>query len=198
MNDIAYPYIETAVKDDEIAIPLEEIKSYLKLSPNNVVVDNELTLMCATALAYAEKYSRQFFTPKKVVTSRCFWGEFRNGVFNSVFTLRRSPLISVDEIKYDDENILCPKKYKVIKKQGYYSEVILTGDMPELCNDWLPIEITFTAGYEKVPQDIKLAMLQHIASMWMNRGDCDNDTYNKCPKISKDIYKKYKIIEVGV
>lgn len=197
MQEMTYPYISEVISN-ELPITLEDIKSYLKLSDYNDVVDNDLTLMCQTALDYAEKYSRQFFTPKRVTTSRCFWGEFRNGEYCNYFTLRRSPLQSIESIKYDDENTLDESLYKVIKKQGYYGKVALLGtDFPELKNDWLPIEITFIAGYDSVPNDVKLAMLQHIASMWLNRGDCDNDTYNRCPKISRDIYKKYKIIEVG-
>lgn len=196
MNEMAYPYIENEIEATP-AIPLAEIKSYLKLSENNNFIDAELTLMCSTALSYAEKYSRRYFTPKTVTTNRCFWGEFRNGIFNSVFTLRRSPLQEVVSIKFDDENVLEKENYKVMKNQNGYSEIILNGNLPELKNDWFPIEITFIAGYKELPNDIKLAMLQHIASMWMNRGDCDDDKYNKCPKISKDIYKKYKIIEIG-
>lgn len=194
-KEIAYPYIETRLNDSPV-IDLSEIKSYLKLNSNNNVVDSELALLCETALDYAEKYSRQFFSLKTVTTNRCFWGEFRNGIFNSIFTLRRCPLISVESIKYND-NILDKNCYKIIKLNNQYSQIILIGNLPTIEEDMFPIEITFKAGRETLPNDIKLAMLQHIASMWMNRGDCDNDTYNKCPKISKDIYKKYKIIEVG-
>ena len=197
MNDMAYPYIYQEEADTPV-IPIDEIKKYLKLNQYNVALDEELTLMCATALSYAEKYTRQFFVKKSVTTTRCFWGEMRNGLFNKVFTLRRCPLVEVESIKYDDDNELPAENYKVIKKAGNYGQIILCGNLPELETEWMPIEIKFVAGYEKLPNDIKLAMLQHIASMWMNRGDCDNDTYNKCPKISKDIYKKYKIMEVGV
>lgn len=197
MNDMAYPYIYQEEAETP-AIPIDEIKKYLKLNQYNVALDEELSLMCATALSYAEKYTRQFFVKKSVTTTRCFWGEMRNGLFNKVFTLRRCPLVEVESIKYDDDNELQAENYKVIKKAGNYGQIILCGNLPELETEWMPIEIKFVAGYEKLPNDIKLAMLQHIASMWMNRGDCDNDTYNKCPKISKDIYKKYKIMEVGV
>lgn len=197
MNDMAYPYIYQEEAETP-AISIDEIKKYLKLNQYNVALDEELSLMCATALSYAEKYTRQFFVKKSVTTTRCFWGEMRNGLFNKVFTLRRCPLVEVESIKYDDDKELPAENYKVVKKAGNYGQIILCGNLPELETEWMPIEIKFVAGYEKLPNDIKLAMLQHIASMWMNRGDCDNDTYNKCPKISKDIYKKYKIMEVGV
>ena len=197
MKDIAYPYIENKIEDTP-AIPLEEIKTYLKLGEYNDSVDEELTLMCETALLYAEKYSRRIFVPKKITTSRCFWGELRNGSYYRMFTLRRSPLLEVESIKYDDDKTLGKENYKVLDVKNSYATIHLMGELPELEYAWFPVEITFKAGYSELPSDVKLAMLQHIASMWMNRGDCDNDTYNKCPKISKDIYKKYKIIEVGV
>lgn len=200
-SDIAYPYIEV---DDNcsLAIPLEEIKSYLKLSDYNNVVDDELSLMCRSALDYAEKYTRQYFSVKTITTNRCFWGEFRNGNLSSAFTLRRSPLREVESITYTDtdgnEQVLSEDNYKVAKIQNGYSKIILTGsDLPEVIEDMFPIEIKFKVGREAPPDDIKSALLQHIASMWLNRGDCDDDTYNRCPAICKQIYKKYKIIEVG-
>lgn len=200
-QDIAYPYIENTITQNTLPIPLSEIKEYLKLNSNNNVVDNELTLMMNTAIEYAEKYSRQYFTKKTVTTNRCFWGEIRNNNFMNSFTLRRCPLISVTSIKYlneDEEEVtLSPDNYRVTKINNGYSRITFKGDLPEVCEDLFPIEITFVAGREQLPNDIKTAILQHIASMWLNRGDCDNDDYNKCPKICKDIYKKYKIIEVG-
>ena len=197
MQDIAYPYIETRVADTP-AISIDEIKSYLKLNSYNVAVDDELALMCQVALDYAQKYTRRLFVPYIVETKRCFWGELRNGDFKQMFMLRRGPVKEIVSITYDEDNELDAGLYKLAQNPNGYARVLLSNDVPTLETDWFPISIVFKAGYCALPSDVKLAMLQHIASMWMNRGDTDNDTYNKCPKISKDIYKKYKIMEVGV
>ena len=115
-----------------------------------------------------------------------------------MFMLRRGPVTEIVSITYDEDNELDAGLYKLAQNPNGYARVLLSNDVPTLETDWFPISIVFKAGYCALPSDVKLAMLQHIASMWMNRGDTDNDTYNKCPKISKDIYKKYKIMEVGV
>jgi hypothetical protein len=211
-TDIAYPYIEQEILEEvEVngemvlketpAIPLEDIKKYLKLSDCNISVDTELETMCKTALEYAEKYSRTIFKKKRIITNRIFWGEFRNGVLQNYYTLRRSPVVDIESIKYDDDNVLSENHYKLVKRGIGNFDVLQLKDtatekLPEVKNDWFPIEITYTAGFDKIPTDIKQAMLSHIASMWLNRGDYDNNNL-KCPQMARDIYKKYKVIEVG-
>lgn len=196
-QEIVYPYIES----DLVSIPisLETIKRYLKLpTTTDTDLDADLTLMCYTALEYAEKYCRQIFAERTITTNRVFWGEFRNGEVQNYFTLRRTPAKSITTIKYDDDNVLSNENYSLIHRYGAF-DVIQFKDadsLPELQNEWYPIEITYKAGYTAIPKDIQQAILYHIASMWLNRGDYDNHNL-KCPQMARDIYKKYKIIEIG-
>ncbi len=197
-NEIVYPYIEGEPKD--IIIDVKEIKAFLKLplEPDKYL-DMELIDMSATALEYAEKYCRRIFIEREITTNRVFWGEFRNGQVDTAFTLRRSPVLELKSIKYDDDNELDTSFYKLVRRgEGNFDQIALldTEKLPSIENDWFPIEITYTAGYEKLPPDIKRAMLMHIASMWLNRGDYDNNNL-KCPQMARDIYKKYKVIEIG-
>lgn len=196
-EEIIYPYIEGNIAN--LPVSLEEIKSYLKLPTEpDRELDMELNLMCSTALDYAEKYCRQIFTKRIITTNRVFWGEFRNGKLNSYFTLRRTPARSIISIKFDDENELGIENYKLYKRSGNFDQIALLNaeNLPEIKNDWFPIEIKYEAGYDEIPNDIKQAILYHIASMWLNRGDYDNNSL-KCPQMARDIYKKYKIIEIG-
>lgn len=197
-NEIVYPYIEGEVKNPPI-IDVKEIKAFLKLPLDaDEYLDIELSDMAETALEYAEKYCRQIFMERDITTNRVFWGEFRNGQVKTAFTLRRTPVMAIKSIKYDDDNELDGAFYKLVKRAGSFDQIALqnTDKLPSIKNDWFPIEITYTAGYSKLPSDIRRAMLMHIASMWLNRGDYDNNNL-KCPQMSRDIYKKYKIIEVG-
>lgn len=196
-QDLVYPYLEGSTAN--APIPLVDIKRYLKLpTATDTDLDADLTLMCQTALEYAEKYTRQIFAERTITTNRVFWGEFRNGELQKYFTLRRTPVKSITSIKYDDDNVLDSSFYQILKFAGDFDRIILknTDNLPEVTNDWFPIEITYTAGYTTIPNDIKQGMLYHIASMWLNRGDYDNNNL-KCPQMARDIYKKYKIIEVG-
>lgn len=196
-QEIVYPYIEGELST--IPIPLLDIKRYLKLpTVTDEDLDADLTLMCYTALEYAEKYCRQIFVERTITTNRVFWGEFRNGELQNYFTLRRTPVKEITSIKYDDENTLDTSFYKLVHRQGEFDVIALKDldNLPELENEWYPIEISYKAGYTKIPKDIQQAMLYHIASMWLNRGDYDNNNL-KCPQMARDIYKKYKIIEVG-
>ena len=196
-QDIVYPYIESDLST--IPIPLVTIKRYLKLPTiTDEDLDADLTIMCQTALEYAEKYCRQIFAERTITTNRVFWGEFRNGELQNYFTLRRTPVKSITSIKYDDDNVLDSSFYSLVHRQGEFDIVQLKNidNLPEVENEWYPIEITYKAGYTAIPYDIQQAILYHIASMWLNRGDYDNHNL-KCPQMARDIYKKYKIIEVG-
>lgn len=194
-KEMIYPYI--VGEAEGLAIPLVTIKRYLKLPTiADTDLDADLSLMCKTALEYAEKYTRHIFQQREVTTNRVFWGEFRNGILQEYFTLRRTPVVSVTSIKYDDDNELSAENYKVVKRAGNFDIIKLGDNLPSVINDWFPIEIKYQAGYETIPNDIQQAILYHIASMWLNRGDYDNNNL-KCPQMARDIYKKYKIIEVG-
>ena len=60
------------------------------------------------------------------------------------------------------------------------------------------VEIIFTAGYgpdtTDVPADVKFAMLNHIADLYSNRGDCDS---SGIASKTKSLYDKIKIIDIG-
>ena len=72
-QEIVYPYIESDL--NTIPIPLVTIKRYLKLPTiTDEDLDADLTIMCQTALEYAEKYCRQIFAERTITTNRVFWG----------------------------------------------------------------------------------------------------------------------------
>ena len=90
-KEMIYPYI--VGEAGTVAIPLATIKRYLKLPAlAEEDLDADLSLMCKTALEYAEKYTRQIFQVREITTNRVFWGEFRNGILQEYFTLRRTPV----------------------------------------------------------------------------------------------------------
>lgn len=197
-KEIAYPYI-VAERGNTLPVSLVEVKSWLKLNASNTFSDAELTILINSAVDTAEALSKRLLVKRAVTTKRVFWGEFRNGLLNSFFTLRRCPIeTSSVVIKYDTDNTLDTSLYKVQDNPNDYACVKLDiENLPELEEDWFPIEITFNAGYTTLPSDLKIAILQHVASMWLNRGDCDDDKYTKIPTSSMDTYRRYRIKEIG-
>jgi len=197
-REVAYPYI-VADRGSTLPVSLVEVKSWLKLNPTNEFSDTELLLLINSAVDTAEDLSRRLLVKREVTTKSIFWGELRNDLHNSFFTLRRNPIdTSSIVIKYDGDNVIDSALYNVQERPNDYAIIDLdVANMPELTEDWFPIEITFNAGYTTIPSDLKIAILQHIASIWLNRGDCDDDHYTKIPKASMDTYRRYKIKEIG-
>ena len=73
------------------------------------------------------------------------------------------------------------------------------------CADNFPqsVTINFTAGFgdscEDIPQDIKSALLAHIAAMWADRGDCSVcDCDGTLPNTSKLVYDTYRVTSINV
>ena len=130
--------------------------------------------MIIAATEYAEKYTKLDFITRTYETLR--------DVFGNSLELRRSPLQSVTTVEYLQEEVLV-----TVSTDVYF--VTTSNTFPRLAlkeNQSWPtdedqqeqaIKITFKSGYGDDPADVPdvlhMGMLQHIAAMYENRGDCD-------------------------
>ena len=128
--------------------------------------------------------------------------------FAPAIELRRSPFSSLVTFKYSVDGSFVDvdsSLYYVLIEQDY-SRIILKENesYPQNGDDILNmIEIVFFAGYGNpfpTPKysDIQIAILNHIAALYENRGDCDTASIAKTlPATSRSIYDSYRIIEIS-
>ena len=134
------------------------------------------------------------------------------------YTIRRGPLISADKIEYYVDDILI-----TLDQSEYYStespdfaKVIAIDSWPTNADDRRQaIVVNFTAGYgdnetpdpdeSSVPCDLKEAIKQHVAALYMNRGDClpQNSGLSQrgavntaIPVYTRMVYEQYRIIDL--
>lgn len=176
-------------------VTLVEVKTHLKIDAADATQDDYLNLLIDMATAFGEKYTKRTFIDTGFTT-------FRDD-FNDSLLLRRSKVSAIASIKYLVSGVLTTLStdvYGFTDVTGF-SEIFLKVDQVFPTDlDQVPqaVEIIFTAGYgadnTDVPADVKFAMLNHIADLYSNRGDCD------CSGVTlntKTLYDKIKIINIG-
>lgn len=177
-------------------VTLEETKEWLKDIPDDSE-DDLLYLLIDTASLYFESYTHNLLITKSVrYYENLFYQvyEFTLGKFQSLVGFQYingdDQLVSVDSSLY---NITDERGYWRIAFKNIYS-------IPKDLTDTKPyqkIMIDFTAGFgptsDSIPSDIKVALLNHIAAMYENRGDCDTCNCSSfLPATSKGLYNKYR------
>lgn len=130
---------------------------------------------------------------------------FRN-CWDCFFELRKAPLVSVESVKYNDENedeqtVTNTLYYTTV--DPFYSKLIFTDDFtsPTTSTRQQSIFIEFTAGFgtdeSDIPDDIQLAIQAHVAFLWENRGDCPNASDESCmPCQTRKVFRSYKVEEI--
>lgn len=196
---------EVTTANNSLAVPIEEAYAHCHLDfligAGDTVQDNWMSNAIKTAMSCFEAVSRRTLMKTAFRTYRDCW--------DSCFELRKSPLVSIESVKYNDtsavEQTVDVADY-YIKKDPAYSLIAFdcdTFEYPELkANRPQQIMINFTAGYAtdetEVPADIKQAILMQVCCMFANRGDCGDGMGCAIETGALAIYNKYKIEEIAL
>ena len=197
---IAYTYNVTTAAA-ALAISLTEVKEYLKLDASDTSEDATLTLLIGMATELAEKYTGRDLINKSYTT-------FRDGFFDPL-ELRRAKVSSITSINYLVANVFTLLATSVYGLQDVndYPYIYLKDNQSWPDNvDILPqaVKIIFVSGYgttsASIPAAIRMGLLQNIAGLYTNRGDCGGDYSGAASGLSaniKTLYNPYRIINIG-
>jgi len=178
-------------------ISLDEVKEQLHISCNDTSDDLYFTLLIDAVTTCAETYTQRTFINTTFKTYR--------DRFMVEMVLTRSKLQSVTSVSFLKDDVLTPVDSSIFSftDETDFGRIFLkNGESWPSDVDFHPqaIVIIFVAGFgpsaSDVPEDLKLAMKNHIASLYANRGDCSDDLTNevaKIPNATKFIYDKYVI-----
>lgn len=187
----------------ELPLTLEEVKEYLKIDLADNSQDSFLALLIEVVTDYFEEYTGVTLIDTQYRTFR--------DKFCCNIRLKKSKLRSVDEIRYfdiDNNTVIVSTDVYSNTFETFYSQIFLKQNQkwptkigPELQG----VQIDFTVGFGPdasfVPTKIKLGLLQHIAMMYENRGDCVLVTSCGCekylPSVAKSIYNLFKIRDLS-
>jgi uncharacterized phiE125 gp8 family phage protein len=195
-----YPYtVQSVVGSNDDIITLAEIKEWLRLESTDTSEDTTLTLLRDGVIKFAEDYTHLTFLQTTFKTTR---DQFANHLW---IELRKSPYVSLTSFEYLVSTVLT-----TVSASVFYAE--LTSDYTNLRlsdgQTWptnedrrlAAIEIVFVAGLggASIPSGLKIGMLNHIASWYEKRGDCDTCTCEDAlPSATKQTYNEFKIMHYG-
>jgi len=195
----AWPYsITTAAATTPVT--LAEVKEHLKIDADDDTQDTYLTMLIEATTDQAEKYTGRDFINRSYTTYR--------DSFLDPLELRRAPISSVTSIEYlvsESFSTLASTVYDLQNNDNGYPYIYLKKDQQWPTNaDSLPqaVKIIFVSGYgaaaTDVPSGLKVGLLNHIAMLYENRGDCSNDCSGSAlPANAKSFYNRYRIINIG-
>lgn len=215
----AYTYKVTTAPVN-LAVSLDTVKSHLKITGTSE--DALLTIYIQAATDVAEKLTRRDFITRTYQTFRDFFLEgisegyyqfgdipssnttIIGGGGNTGFELRKSPLQSVESIKYLKAAIETPVAASVFYNtvEEDYSEVLTLEDQnwPTDADRRLQaITIEFKTGFgdddADMPAWVTEGILQHVAELYSNRGDCscEADVMGALPSVARLIYLQNRI-----
>lgn len=162
---------------DTSIIDLSEIKNFLRIDFDED--DNLLNRLLKSAIKQCELYISRSITQKT----------YRLSLYNRVgkfINLLYFPVTNVTSIDIIDKN------NNTIKFKNYtFDQISNKVTLNNIPTNFYRIDITYEAGYTKIPDDIKQALLFHVAKMYD-----DKIGYSPIPKASLNIYKNYKIIRM--
>lgn len=148
-----------------LAVTLAEAKAHLRVTESTD--DTMITAMIHSAAAVAEQ-----LTGRAIMEQ--VW-ELTLDNFDAV-VLTRPPVISVNSITYVDTagvtQTLAASAYRVRKSDDFgfaTVEPVYGTQWPETLDDVDVVKVTFTSGYEDVPQGIKSWILLQVGAMYENR-----------------------------
>lgn len=181
-----------------LPISLALVKEHLRLDPSDTSQDAYLTLLIEAARDFFEK-----FTGRTLINTsfKTFFDCFRQS-----FELAQSRFQSLDGFNYLVEGTptVVPVTSFYVTAEDIYSRIVFPflDDLPTNKDDeYQSIIVDLTAGYgtsdTAIPSDIKLALLNHVAALYENRGDCgacDCSDINNLPVATQNTYRQYDIV----
>jgi len=222
--DRGYTY-KVTVKPAKTPISRDEVKTFAKI--RTTTDDALILILINAAVRYAEQITRRDFITRTYETFRdLFPGTFQgfHHGFNSFsehinpfgdsgnfgFEIRKSPLQSIEEIKYLDTAgatiVVASTVFYNTVEEDYSSVLTVPGKTwPTDAEERLQaINIKFKSGFgddpEDVPDDLRDALLMHVTFLYENRGDCEDvcNGSSGCgpkttPSASKAIYLQNRI-----
>jgi uncharacterized phiE125 gp8 family phage protein len=192
----------------QMPITIDMLKAHIRIDDPNAQVDY-LNVLIQAVTRIAEDYCNVSFI-------RQAWRTSRDNFAQVAIELRKGSFYSLQAFKYlvDGVYIDVPITDYYVSLDAGYSQIRLRYNQEypqniDLRNNSVVIDFTagLAADQANVPADLKLALLNHAAFAYENRGNNDiaglssrgageESGLNAIPNISQDVYNKYRIQDI--
>lgn len=201
-DQIDQPYFQLT-DPQQLAVDVRDLKEHLRLPNGCSGIDSSLQLIICAVHNFAESYTGRVFIQNEFETFRDF--------FTPCIVLRKSPFIGIINFQYLVDGIFIDVPtdiFYVVRSNGFNRIERVPGkEWPkDIDHIKQSVRIEFTAGYgiltREVPCDIRMALLNHAARIYTDRGDCIDGNANEAaiaclPCNSKLLYNSYRIKQLS-
>ena len=138
-------------------ITKKEYKDYVGISSTNsdTIIDAIIPNVSQFVKSYCRRTFIDYVNDSKVETT--------SGGYGDRIHLQEYPLISVSSVDYSEDY---GQTYTSFVEYTDYAVDVETGEIVSLLGDFTKLingyQITYTAGYEEVPEDLKLAVMDLV------------------------------------
>jgi len=181
----------------ELPVSLALVKEHLRLDSADTSQDAYLTLLINASRQFFEKFTNRILINTQF---RTFFDCFQQS-----FELARSRLVTLDAYEYLVDGTFTAVDPSIFYAtfERNYSRVIIeeVDNFPTDKDDrFQSIRIDLTSGFgaadTDIPSDIQIGLLNQIASLYENRGDCgacDCSDISNLPVATQNVYRQYRI-----
>jgi uncharacterized phiE125 gp8 family phage protein len=166
-------------------LSLADFKEFLRLDPSDTSEDTILNLILSSVQSTFERYTGLVLQPT------VFDMEIDPLSIQRVLPIAKNPVTEITSAEvFIDTAFVAVDDFDT--KLGYNSHVhLINNDTNSDTHE--RYKVRFTAGLTTIPDDIILAMYQHAAFAYENRGDCSLDACG-FPSFIVGIYDSYKVL----
>ena len=178
----------TLVSSVDIPIDLDVVKLAMQVEHSDD--DEYITSLLSAAVGIAENY-----TNRKILKSTY---EYKLRNFCSDLVLPVSPIISVDSLEYTDPDGVNQSSAYYLKNRPLKAVLLpVFGEVwPDVQEGYDGVVINFTAGYDEIPEPIKLAIMKIVSTAYKQSDDVSAIKLHEVPASSRSFLDEYKVVHV--
>jgi len=170
--------VESVADVTEEPISVRDALAYLRITdlPSDQV--RVLEMLISTVREQAEKLTRRLMTRRQVVARWDYWARRGDLVFPPVGTVS-----TVERVATDGTATTLPASAYHLEGRSLVLDTDETAEGQAL-------RVTYEAGYQSLPQALKVAMLDDLDARYDGRGTMSEATFSGIPKPS--IYDRFR------
>lgn len=218
-NPIRCDYLRGAIPDPNSPLDLAVTKNYLKIDPGQTADNDLIRILSITAGVIFESFTgtdllTQSYEARCTGFPRFIERPISAGVteFNCI-QIKKTPLQGGVLVRFLKDGIFVEwpaSEFEIIlDTRSTYPAIFALTEWPETDAHPRPVTINLTAGFGdtfiNVPAAITIGLLQHVAFMYENRGDCGCEkggvasgfSIKSLPAVSRQAYSPYVIYSIS-
>jgi uncharacterized phiE125 gp8 family phage protein len=166
-------------------LSLSTLKQFIRLDPTDTSEDDILNLIMSGVISEFERCTSVVLGDTK------FQLDTFIQALQVIIPIDKNPVTSITSVQILTDTY---KDIDYTAKLFYNSHIHIEGN-PTSNNNYNTFRATFNAGLGEIPEGLKLALYQHCAFAYSNRGDCSIEC-DGLPATILNTYNQFKVLSL--